>query len=373
MSGVPYLDHHAATPLSPAARAAMDAAREDGWANPSSTHGAGRRARAHVEAARRAIAGALGATPADVVLTGGGTEACNLMVLGGPAPARVVTTSIEHPAVARACDAWERAGVEVARLAVMAGAAPSDAELRAALIPEALLAVQWVNHETGTVLPVARWAALAREAGARVAIDATQAFGRLPIDVGALEADFVALAAYKAGGPAGAGALWVRRGTSLAPRELGGAQERGRRAGTPDVVALAGFGGAAAAIDARLARMAEVGAWRDRLEAALLALGGVVNGAEGPRVASVTNASFPAWRAPELVAALDLEGLAASAGAACSAGIDAPSEVLLAMYPEAPWRAAASLRLSLGPEGLDAGAIAEAEAILRRVVPRAAS
>ncbi|MEO0321980.1 MAG: aminotransferase class V-fold PLP-dependent enzyme [Myxococcota bacterium] len=365
-----YLDHHAGTPLADAAREAMRAAAEEAWANPSSPHRAGRRARAHAARARRCVASGLGAAPADLVFTGGGTEACNLMVLGGPRPSRVVTTVAEHPAVIRACEAWAAEGVELRRLPLPGGRAPAPEVVEAMLGAGVLFAFQWVNHETGTRLPAAEWTALARARGARVVVDASQALGRLPVDVTALGADAVAVAAPKIGGPAGAGALWIRRDSPVQPRELGGSQERGRRAGSPDVLALAGFGGAAEALPARLAAMERIGAWRDRLEARLRALGGVVNGAAGPRVASAVNASFRGWRGPELVAALDLEGLQASAGAACSAGLDAPSEVLLGMYPEEPWRASSCLRLSLGPEGLDEGSIDAAEAALARVIPR---
>ncbi|HJL06593.1 MAG TPA: aminotransferase class V-fold PLP-dependent enzyme [Polyangiaceae bacterium LLY-WYZ-15_(1-7)] len=362
-----YLDHHAATPLCAAARDAMRAAEETGWANPSSLHGAGRAAKALLEGARRAVAEAVGAAPADVVLTAGGTEACNLAVLGLPGTGPVVTTAGEHPAIGAAA----RASGRPLRVLAMAGGAPGAEVVEEALGEDGLLAVQWVSHETGAILPVAEWVEAARAAGARVVVDATQALGRLPVDVEALGADAIAFASHKIGGPAGAGALWLRRGMELAPRALGGGQERGRRAGTPHAVTLAGFGAACGALEARLGAMERVASWRDRLEATLEALGGVVNGAEGPRVASVTSASFRAWRGPVLVAALDVEGLQASAGAACSSGVAEASPGLRALYPEEPWRAESALRLSLGPEGLDDAAIEEAVAILQRVIPRA--
>jgi cysteine desulfurase len=350
-----YLDHHAATPLVPAAREAMAAASEEGWANPSSVHAAGRRARAHLEEARRSIATAVGAEPPDVVLTGGGTEACNLGLLGLAAGARrIVTTSIEHPAFAAAVDRLAAGGADVVRLPVPDGVAPDeDSVARAVEGGGALLAVAWVNHETGTLLPVARWAAAARAAGARVVVDGTQAAGKVAIDVAALGADAFALASHKLGGPAGAGALWVRRGIDLDALLAGGAQERGRRPGTPDVLAHVGFGAACRELPARLGAMPDVGRRRDRLERALLDRGASVNGAGGARVATVTGVSVPGWRGEVLVAALDLEGICASSGAACSSGLSEPSPVVRAMYPEAPWRAGAALRLSLGPEITD--------------------
>jgi len=353
-----YLDHHAATPLLPEVRAAMAAAP---WANPSSVHAAGREARRALEEARAAVAGGIGAKPADVVLTSGGTEACNLMV-HGLRRRRVVTTRVEHPAVLRAV------GDDAVLLDVPRGVPPSPAEVAEALTADTLLAVQHVNHETGTVFPVAQYAEVARAAGATFVVDASQALGRVPLDVRELGAHAVALTAQKIGGPAGAGALWVSREVELAPAHVGGAQERGRRAGTQDVRAHAGFAEAMRRLPERLAAMPRVAGWRDALEATLVARGAEVNG-EGPRVASVVDASVPHWRSGVLVAALDVEGLACSAGAACSSGVDAPSAVVEAMYGRE--RAEQALRLSLGPEDLDDAKVHAACSILERVLRRA--
>ncbi|MBX3270003.1 MAG: aminotransferase class V-fold PLP-dependent enzyme [Sandaracinaceae bacterium] len=358
-----YLDHHAASPVEPEVLAAMDAARPRAWANPSSAHAAGRAARRVVEEAREALARAIGGLPADVVFTSGGTEACNLGVLGlaRGAGGRVVTTALEHPAVAEAVRAL---GLEVVRVDAPGGVAPADLPLEGA----ALACVQWVNHETGSVLPVEAWARRCRELGVPLFVDACQALGKLPVDVGALGASVVALASSKIGGPPGAGALWIARGTEVTPRALGGGQERGRRAGSPDPVALAGFGAAAGRVEARLAAMPAVAVRRDRLEAAL-AEHGPVAGAGGPRVATVTNVAVRGWSGARLVAALDVEGVMTSHGAACSSGVDAPSAVLRAMYPEEPWRADSAVRLSLGPATTDADvevAIAALEAVLGR-------
>ncbi|HJL17263.1 MAG TPA: aminotransferase class V-fold PLP-dependent enzyme [Sandaracinaceae bacterium LLY-WYZ-13_1] len=362
-----YLDHHAASPLGASARAALDEAREVAWANPSSVHAAGRAARSVVERARERVAAAVGAAPADLIFTAGGTEACNLGVLGLADGVRAVLSSaIEHPAVAAAVDAL---GARVIRLEVPAGRPPAPAAFAAALEGVDLAAIQWVNHETGTVLPVADYARACRAAGVPLFVDATQALGKRPVDVGALGATAVAFASSKIGGPPAAGALWIARDAPLTPRALGGAQERGRRAGSPDPVALAGFGGAASAVGDRLDAMPAVAARRDHLEAALVAAGASVNGDAGPRVPTVTNVSVPGWRGPRLVAALDLESLCASSGAACSSGLDEPSPVLAAMYPDAPWRAESALRLSLGPDTRDAD-VAEARAILARVLAR---
>jgi cysteine desulfurase len=353
-----YLDHHAATPLcEPAERAmqsALRAAAGGAWANASSVHAAGRAARALLENARAQVARALGAQPADLVLTSGGTEACNLGVLGVRVPrgAHVVTTDIEHPAVGKAVDALaSERELSVTRLALPGGRAPTAAALAAALGPStALCALQWINHETGNVLPVAEYARVCRAAGVPLFVDATQAAGKLPIDVAALDADLLAIASHKLGGPAGAGALWVRRGVELDPILRGGAQERGRRPGSADVLSAIGFGAACEALPERLAAQPRLALLASEAQQALARLGAVDNGADGERVGSARNASFAGLRGDELVAALDLEGVCVSSGAACSSGLSEPSAVLRAMYPREEWRASAALRLSFGPQ-----------------------
>jgi cysteine desulfurase len=370
-----YLDHHAATPLCAAARDAMDAARELSWANPSSVHAAGRAARALLEGARRQVAAAIRAAPADVVLTSGGSEACNLGVRGLPAlqGGHVVSTEIEHPAVLRALESSLEVGPSaITRLAVPDGVAPSPAQLQQALRPETrLCAMQWVNHETGAVLPIEVYAEVCRAAGVPLFVDATQAAGKLAIDVEALGADLVAIASHKLGGPAGAGALWVRRGLALRSLIAGGGQERGRRAGSPDVVSIVGFGAACEALPARIDAQPRLAALRDRVEAELRRLQAVINGAGGERVGTVTNASFKGWSGAELCAALDIEGVCVASGAACSSGLSEPSPVLLAMYPGAEgWRAGAAIRISFGPETIE-NTIEIAMDSLRHVVSRA--
>ena len=372
-----YLDHHAATPLSERVRAAIASAHAEAWANPSSIHAAGRAARALLERVRRALAGAIGAQPADVVFTAGGTEACNLGVLGllGARDAEsvhLVSSACEHPAVLAALRDLEARGARLTLLASDPGRLPSADALAGVLRDDtALVALQWVNHEVGAIAPVAAYAEACRARGVPLLVDASQALGRIPFDVAALGASAVVVTGSKVGGPAGTAALWLDRAHVLRPRALGGGQERGRRAGTPDVAALAGFGAALLELPTRFEAQAAVAARRDRLEAACLEAGAALNGAEGPRVASVTNVSMRGWRGEVLVAALDLEGLCASAGAACSSGLGAPSPVLQAMYPDAPWRAESALRLSLGPETSDAD-VEAAIAILRRVLARGA-
>jgi cysteine desulfurase len=371
-----YLDHHAATPICAAAAVAMNAARASAWANPSSAHAAGRRARALIEQARREVAEAIGAAPADIVLTSGGSEACNLGARGleGLRGGHVITTLIEHPAVERTVQWLEtEASVSVTRLAAPLGEPPAPEQLAAAIRADTrLVAAQWINHETGTILPIAAYARVCRGAGVPLFVDATQAIGKLPFDVGVLDADLVALASHKIGGPAGAGALWVRRGLSLLPLIAGGSQERGRRAGSPDVLHAVGFGAACTQLPARLAIQPRLALLRERLEVELVKLGGALNASAGTRAATVVNASFPGRRGEALVAALDLEGVCTATGAACSSGLSEPSRVLLAMHPAEPWRASAALRLSFGLETTE-NDVETALAVLGRVLSRSAA
>jgi cysteine desulfurase len=256
--------------------------------------------------------------------------------------------------------------------AVPRGIAPDTDALDTAITSDtAGCAIQWVNHETAVLLPVEHYAQACRKRGVPLLIDATQATGRLPIDVESLDADFIAIASHKIGGPAGAGALWVRRGRALEPQVRGGAQERGRRAGTPDVLSMVGFGSACAALADRLAAQPRCLLLRQRTERGLVELGFELNGSEGERTASAVSASLPGARGEELVAALDLEGVCVSSGAACSSGLSAPSPVLLAMHPEQPSRASSALRFSFGPETRESDIDFALDA-LRRVLARAA-
>jgi cysteine desulfurase len=366
-----YLDHHAATPVDPRVRAALSSVEESAWANASSVHAEGRGSRAHLERAREQVAAAIVAVAADIVLTSGGTEACNLGVFGVlPATGRVhvITTEVEHPAVAEPLQQLERAGrITVTRLRVPCGQPPEAAELRAAITPDTrLCAVQWVNHETGTIFPCSEYAEVCRAAGVPLFVDATQAFGKLPLTVEALGADLIALASHKIGGTAGAGALWVQRKLALASVALGGGQERGRRAGTPDVRAAVGLGVACSLVPERLQQQVRIAGLRDRLESRLLALGAIRNAERGPRVGTASNVWWSGRRSDATVAALDLEGLAVSAGAACSSGTSEPSKVLRAMHPLEHARSETSIRFSFGPE-TDETAVEFAAECCRRI------
>ncbi len=353
-----YLDFNATTPPLPDVVAAMTSALASDFGNPSSVHAFGQSAKAVLDSARASVASLIGAEAADVVFTGGGTEADNLALRGAaealePSGRReIITSGIEHEAVLNTAKALERRGWKVTLLPVgSSGVVEPDTLKQAISRDTALVSVMYANNEVGTVQPVAELAAIARSVGAWMHTDAVQAAGKLPIAVRELGVDMLAIAAHKFGGPKGVGALWVRRGVRLVATMSGGRQERGRRAGTENVPAIAGFGVAAAHARASLgAHVRSIGALRDRLQDQILTSvpGTAVNGDPARRVANTTNISFEGIEAESLLIALDLEGVAVSTGSACSSGTLEASHVLRAMgLPNA--RARNSLRFSLGP------------------------
>ena len=356
-----YADHHATTPLDPEVFAAMRPWLEGLSANPSSTHGPGRAAREAVETARAEVAVALGAEPSEIVFTSGGTEADNLAVRGGaraaretdPARTRVLFTAAEHAAVREAALSLRADGFEPVELPVDARGVPAAAALDAACetATAALLSIILANNETGAVFDtLAAFVAPARARGAVVHTDAVQAVGKIPVNARTLGVDLLALTAHKFGGPKGAGALFVRKGVRLQPLAAGGGQERGRRGGTENVAGIVGLGAAIRLASARLSsEAARLAGLRDRFEAGLLARvpGARIHAANGCRLPTATSAVFPGTEAETLVAALDLDGIAVSAGSACHAGTTSPSRVLLALGLS-PAEAKATLRFSFG-------------------------
>ncbi len=317
-----YLDANATEPLRPEARAAMAAAL-DVTGNPSSVHGAGRAARRIMEDAREALAARFGGRPADLVFTSGGTEADALAIHALGSGRRIVIGATEHDAV--------RAAAPCAAILPVDRRGVADLDALAGLLadgPSALVCLMLANNETGTLQPVAEAAALCRRYGSRLHVDAVQAAGRMTVDLSALGADSLAISSHKLGGPAGVGALLLSAdASSIAPLIAGGGQERGRRGGTPPVAAVAGF--AAAALAAGDASSLE--ALRDAAEQAAVACGAVVCGAGAARLPNTTCVALPGIRADAQVIALDLDGVAVSAGAACSSGKVAVSHVLQAM------------------------------------------
>lgn len=322
-----YLDWNATAPMDETAVAAMvEAARV--WANPSSVHADGRRARALLEDCRERIAAMLGAFPQQLVFTSGGTEALAL-ALGAKAKRRLVLAT-EHAAVLAAAPDAIIVPVDANGLAVLPALQEGD-----------LLAVQHANNETGVLQPVAAILEAARAAGARVLCDAVQTAGKLPLPA----ADFVAVSAHKLGGPPGVGALIVRCAEDLAAVQKGGGQERGLRGGTENLVGIAGF---AAALKARsTAWLENARALRDTMEARLTAAGAEVFAAAAPRLPTTSMIRMPGTAASTQLIRFDMAGISVSSGSACSSGKVGASHVLAAMGvpPEA---ASEAIRVSLG-------------------------
>ena len=352
-----YLDWNATAPLRPAARAALARALE-GTGNPSSVHGEGRTARRLIESARQSVAALVGAEPGNVVFTSGGTEA-NMLALTphlqvGPERAprdRLLVSAIEHPSVG--CGG-RFAAEAVSRIAVSASSALDLGDLQAQLsgAVRPLVSIMLANNETGVLQPVRAAAEIVHAAGGILHVDAVQAAGRMAVDITALGADLMTLSAHKVGGPQGVGAL-LRRDQSLHfpdPLLKGGGQERGLRAGTENVAAIAGFGAAAAELRAQVAaEIVHLSGLRDRLEAGLRAIAPetVIFGADATRVPNTTLFALAGIKAETALIALDLAGIAVSSGSACSSGKVAPSHVLAAMGV-APELARGAIRISTG-------------------------
>lgn len=339
-----YLDYNATAPIKPAVRAALLEAMER-CGNPSSVHRFGRIARRHVDEARAWVAAMVGVKPAQVIFTGGGTEA-NVLAFRGITAAHIITSSIEHDSVLANGPLAERLPVDRSGLVDFAAA---EAVLEKAP-PGSLISVMLVNNETGVIQPVAEIARLARLYGHKIHTDAVQAAGRLPIDFTALGVDALTLSAHKIGGPQGVGALIVGEKLALQAQQRGGGQEMNRRSGTENVAGIIGFGVAAqlAADDVR--DTLRLAAWRDDLQQRLLAIAGdgaMAIGAEAPRVANTLAIAMRGVGSETQVAAMDLAGVAVSAGSACSSGKVKASHVLRAMG-FADDVAGAALRISLG-------------------------
>jgi cysteine desulfurase len=374
-----YLDHAATTPLHPAVLEAMLPYLTEHTGNPSSIHASGRRARFGLDEARASLAGLLGAKPREIVFTSGGTEADNLAIKGvawsSSARGReIVTTSVEHKAVLHACAVLERFGFRVTYLPVdRYGRVDPGAVADAITEHTILVSVMYANNEVGTVQPVAEIGAICRERRVPFHVDAVQAAAFLPLDVDALQVDLLSLGAHKLYGPKGVGALFVRQGTGLLPQLSGGSQERQRRAGTENVAGIVGMArafelahGDPTAREAENARLADL---RDRLLVGLTALDGVSRtGPERERLPNSASVLVAGVEGGDLVAGLDLEGIEASTGSACTTGSTDPSHVLLAMgIDEAA--AHGSLRLTAGRSTTDAD-VDLALAAITRVVPR---
>jgi cysteine desulfurase len=372
-----YLDHAATTPLRREALEAMLPYLGEQFGNPSSPHAWGRRARAALDEAHERLAAGLGCGPREIVLTSGGTESLNLALKGaawaGKARGhRILTSRVEHHAVLHPLQHLEKFGFEIIELPVDRYGRVDPDDVEAALTERTILvALGHANNEVGTVQPIAEIVRRVRASGPKgclVAVDAVASAPYLATDVRALGCDLLAIAAHKFDGPKGAGALYVRAGTHILGQQQGGTQERYRRAGTEDV---AGAIGMAAAFDLavaeREATARRLRRGRDRLLAALAAVEGVeATGHPRDRLPGLASVIARDVEGASAVVKLDLEGVAASVGSACTTGSAEPSHVLTAMgYPEEEARGA--LRFSLGRATRDAE-IDEAIEVVPRIV-----
>jgi cysteine desulfurase len=334
-----YLDNNATTAIHPDVLAVLASSLRDVFGNASSIHKEGQTARRVIENARDAVASLVSATAREIVFTSGGTESNNAAifgVLGRGEGSHIVTTAIEHPSVAEAVRAFDVTYVAPSRSGVVAAE-----EVMAAVRPETkLVTVMLANNETGIVQPVEAIGAFCRERNMHFHVDGVQGAGKIPIDVNAIQCDTLSLSAHKLHAPKGIGALYVRRGITMEPHLVGGAQERRRRAGTENVPLAAAFGAAAAL------PYVDISPLRDRFEARLQSLDITVNGASVRRLPNTSNITFHGADGEGIVIALDLSGVAVSTGSACSSGRVEPSPVLLAMGLT-PEEAKSTVRFSL--------------------------
>jgi cysteine desulfurase len=349
-----YLDHNASTPVHPQVLEAMLPYFGELYGNASSIHGFGREARDAVEAAREEIARFLGVAKEELLFTSGGTESDNLAIKGVAHAHRaghIITSQVEHHAVLRTCQALERAGFTVTYLPVDAHGLVDPEDVRQAIRPDTILiTVMYANSEVGTIMPVEAIGRIAQGAGIPFHVDGVQAFGKIPFDVRALGISLLSCSSHKIYGPKGIGGLYVRKGTKMVAIQHGGDHERRRRAGTENVPAIVGF---AKAVAVRARDMAEeavrVRGLRDRLWEGVQARVADVrlNGHPTRRLPGTLNMSFRGIEAESLILALDLKGIGASAGSACTSGSLEPSYVLTAMGVPTEW-ALGALRCSLG-------------------------
>ena len=351
-----YLDHAATTPLRPEVRAAMEPyLSADGFGNPSSLHADGQRAKRALDAARDTLACALGAQFSEITFTSGGTEADNAALVGVMLArgrgSHLITTQIEHEAVIETARFLEKLGFSVTYLPVDEQGRVAPRSVADALTDRtALVSVMHANNEVGTVQPLREIADLVHAHGAYLHTDAVQTFSQLPVNVHDLGADLLSVSAHKIYGPKGVGALYVRSGIPIEPLLHGGGQERGRRAGTENVPAIAGFGEAVRlllpereAVAARLTLLRDtfLAALRQRIPSMVL------NGHPAERLPNNINLSFPGLDAETLLLTLDRAGISASSGSACTSGSIEPSHVLTAMgLPDD--RVNSAIRLTLG-------------------------
>jgi len=349
-----YLDHNASTPVHPEVLEAMLPYFSERFGNPSSIHGFGREAREGLDTARETISGFLKVSKDEIVFTSGGTESDN-MAIKGVAAARgrghFVTSAVEHHAVLRTCETLAKQGFDLTVVPVDGHGMVSPDDVRRAMRPDTILVtIMHANSEVGTIQPVAEIGRITREHGVAFHVDAVQTFGKLPLDLDALNIDLLSFSGHKIYGPKGIAGLYIRKGTKMASVQHGGEHERRRRAGTENVPGAVGLG---KAVEVRARDMAEeetrVRALRDRLWTGLSKRVPEVrlNGHPTERLPGTCNVCFRHIESESIVLGLDLKGIGVSAGSACTSGSVEPSHVLVAMGVPLDW-AMGTVRCSLG-------------------------
>nr|WP_295969619.1 cysteine desulfurase family protein [uncultured Bacillus sp.] len=352
-----YVDHAATTPMHPAVIDKVTQTMTNIFGNPSSIHLFGREARKIVDDARYGIAQSIGAKENEVIFTSGGTEADNYAIFGiAEANAangkHIITTEIEHHAVLHACHELEKRGYEVTYLPVDETGAVSPSDVQQALREDTILVtIMYGNNEVGTIQPIAEIGQMLSGHPAYFHTDAVQAYGMEKLHVQELKVDLLSASAHKINGPKGIGFLYVRSGVKLSPRLFGGEQERKRRAGTENVPAIAGFFEAAMIVQEQLA--AKQQQYHDLKKTLLSTLdeGDIefhINGMLERSLPHVINIHFPGTNVESLLVNLDMAGIAASSGSACTAGSVEPSHVLVAMFGEESDKLTSSIRFSFG-------------------------
>ncbi|MFB5762175.1 cysteine desulfurase family protein [Paenibacillus medicaginis] len=355
-----YLDHAASTPVHPEVAQTMMDIMTGQFGNASSVHAFGRISKRTVSEARDIVAASLGCLSEEVIFTSGGTESDNLALFGaafakGRRNGHIITTAIEHHAVLHSCAELERLGYEVTYVPVDHTGRVLPEEVEAAIRPDTfLISMMYANNEVGTVQPVIEVGELARSRGILFHVDAVQAFGALPISCRDLPVDLLSVSAHKINGPQGIGALYVRRGTALQPRQYGGLQEKQRRAGTENIAGITGFAKAAAIATAAVHERREHDlllreTLLNGLEQSLGSGGFTVNGSSEHFLPHIVNLSFPGCGTETMLMNLDMEGIAAASGSACTSGSIELSHVLQAMnLPEDILRSAIRFSFGLG-------------------------
>ena len=353
-----YLDNAATTALSPRVLEAMLPYFTQYYGNPSSVHAFGREAKQGLDKARDQVAKALHCEPSEVIFTGCGTESDNTVLLGvaqryGDKGKHIITTNVEHHAILHTCEYLEKQGYSVTYLPVDQDGLVTAEQVAAAIRPDTILvSIMFANNEVGTIMPIQEIGAVCKEKGVLFHTDAVQAVGHIPVDVQAMHIDMLSLSAHKFHGPKGVGALYCRKGIRLPSYIMGGAQERGRRAGTENVAGIVGLGAAIQLATEQLEEnRAKMTALRDRLMTGIQARISEVklNGHPTNRLPNNVNFSFKYSEGESILLMLDMNGIAASSGSACTSGSLDPSHVLLALG--LPHEIAhGSVRLTLGDE-----------------------